>query len=97
MARLVFLISFDLIANGVRGLKVLWRIDPLLGNDRETNNQTTAVAMQRPALNSGSLLEAVFSMWSGPRLYHAINKIAHVEHLNSGINQYSVVFASNFG
>jgi hypothetical protein len=28
-------------------LKVLWRIDPLLGNDCETNERT-AVARQRP-------------------------------------------------
>jgi hypothetical protein len=25
----------------------LWRIDPFLGNDRETNNTTTAVARQQ--------------------------------------------------
>jgi hypothetical protein len=31
-----------------------WHIDPLLGNDRETNNETTAVARQRPARNNGS-------------------------------------------
>jgi hypothetical protein len=27
-------------------LKLLWRIDPLLGKDLETDNKTTAVAMQ---------------------------------------------------
>jgi hypothetical protein len=32
---------------------VLWHIDPLLGNDRETN-ETAAVAGQRPARNSES-------------------------------------------
>jgi hypothetical protein len=32
---------------------VLWHIDPLLGNDSETNNETTVVAGQRPARNSG--------------------------------------------
>jgi hypothetical protein len=26
---------------------ILWRIDPLLGKDLGTNNETTAVAMQR--------------------------------------------------
>jgi hypothetical protein len=26
---------------------IVWRIDPLLGSDRETNNETTAVASQR--------------------------------------------------
>jgi hypothetical protein len=25
---------------------ILWRTDPFLGNDRETNNETTAVAKQ---------------------------------------------------
>jgi hypothetical protein len=33
---------------------ILWRRDLLLGNDRETNDETTAVARQRPALNNGS-------------------------------------------
>jgi hypothetical protein len=32
---------------------ILWRILPLLGNDRETN-ETTAVARQRPARNNGN-------------------------------------------
>jgi hypothetical protein len=32
----------------------VWHIDRLLGNDRETNNETTAVARQRPPHNSGS-------------------------------------------
>jgi hypothetical protein len=27
--------------------KILWRTDPLLGNDRQTNNETTAVALKR--------------------------------------------------
>jgi hypothetical protein len=31
----------------------LWRINPLLGNDSETN-ETTAVARQRASRNSGS-------------------------------------------
>jgi hypothetical protein len=30
-------------------ISVLWRIDALLGNDRGTNNEKTAVARQRPA------------------------------------------------
>jgi uncharacterized protein YigE (DUF2233 family) len=37
-------------------MKVLWRIDPLLGNARETKNETTAVAKQRPARNNESTL-----------------------------------------
>jgi hypothetical protein len=55
----------------------MWHIDPLLGNDRETHNEKTAIAMQQfrkyatvlePLLGSGPratmevLLEAVFSM-----------------------------------
>jgi hypothetical protein len=38
--------------------KILWHIDPLLGNDRETNNETTAVARQRPTRNNGSTVES---------------------------------------
>jgi hypothetical protein len=34
--------------------KILWHIEPVLGNDGETNNETTAVARQRPARNNGS-------------------------------------------
>jgi hypothetical protein len=33
---------------------ILWHIDPLLDNDRETNNETRAVATHRPARNNGS-------------------------------------------
>jgi hypothetical protein len=33
---------------------ILWHIDPLLGNDRETNNEITAVARQPPVCNIGS-------------------------------------------
>jgi hypothetical protein len=32
----------------------MWHIDPLLGNNRETNNETTAVARQETARNNGS-------------------------------------------
>jgi hypothetical protein len=32
---------------------IVWHIDQLLGKHRETNNETTAVARQRPARNSG--------------------------------------------
>jgi hypothetical protein len=28
---------------------ILWHIDPLLANDRETNNETTAVVRKQPA------------------------------------------------
>jgi hypothetical protein len=30
-------------------VNVLWRTDPLLGKDRETNNETTIVVRQQPA------------------------------------------------
>jgi hypothetical protein len=33
---------------------ILWHLYPLLGNDRETNNETTAVARQLPSRNNGS-------------------------------------------
>jgi hypothetical protein len=63
--------------------KALWHMDQLLGNDCETNNETTFIARQqlrkyarvfKPLLDSGPrstmevLLEAIFSMWSAPRL-----------------------------
>jgi hypothetical protein len=58
-------------------LIILWHINPLLGNDSETNNDTTTIAKQQlrkysklvePLLGSGPratieiLLEAVFSL-----------------------------------
>jgi hypothetical protein len=61
-------------------------MDPLLRNDRETNNEITVIAMQQRRkyaailellLGSGPrdamevLLEAVSSMWYAPRLYHS--------------------------
>jgi hypothetical protein len=69
---------------------ILLNIEPLLGNDRETINETTAIFMQQlrkyatvlePLLDSGQhatvevLLEAVFSMWSGPKLYHSTDRV----------------------
>jgi hypothetical protein len=56
----------------------LWHVEELLGKDRETNNETTVIAMQQlrkyatvlePLLDSDlhatmeARLEAVFSMW----------------------------------
>jgi hypothetical protein len=44
---------------------ILWRIDPLLGKSLETNNETTAVAMQRRCKHTSTtvelLLETVLS------------------------------------
>jgi hypothetical protein len=52
---------------------ILWRIDPLLGKDLETNNETTAVAMQRRREQASTtvelLLETAFSAWSVPKSY----------------------------
>jgi hypothetical protein len=49
---------------------ILWRIDPLLGKEVETNNETTAVVMQRRGILASTtielLLETVFSIWSVP-------------------------------
>jgi hypothetical protein len=45
---------------------MLWYIDPLLGNDREIGNYTTAVTRQLPVnSNRGTL----FSVRSVPRCY----------------------------
>jgi hypothetical protein len=45
----------------------------LLGKDLETNNETTAVAMQRRGKHASATielqLETVFYMWSVPRSY----------------------------
>jgi hypothetical protein len=71
----------------------LWNIDPLLGNDRKINSKTTAIAMQQlrkydtvleSLLGSGLqtlevLLEAVFSVYSTPRLYYSTDRIDLVE------------------
>jgi hypothetical protein len=40
---------------------ILWHIDPLLGSG--------------PRATMEVLLEAVFSMWSAPRLYHATDRV----------------------
>jgi hypothetical protein len=46
--------------------KILWLVDPLLGNDRETKYYTIAVTRQLP-VNSST--RKVFSVWSLPRCY----------------------------
>jgi hypothetical protein len=52
---------------------VLWRIDPLPGKDLDTNNDTTAFAMQRHGKHASTtielLLETVFSTRSLQRGY----------------------------
>jgi hypothetical protein len=65
-------------------------VDPLIGKDGETNNETAAFARQQlwkyaivlePLLGSGPratmevLLEALFCMWSAPRIYHSTDRV----------------------
>jgi hypothetical protein len=38
----------DVFLSRVSQKKMLWHIHPFLGNDRETNNETTAVPRQQP-------------------------------------------------
>jgi hypothetical protein len=56
---------------------MLWRIEPLLGKDLETNNDTTAVAMQRRGKHASTpielLLETAFSTRSVQRGYKKDN------------------------
>jgi hypothetical protein len=81
----------------------LWHMDPLLCNDHETNNETMVIARQqlrkyatvlKPLLGSGLsatievLLEAMFSMWSTPRLYHSTDRVQLVQY---NTVQYSTV------
>jgi hypothetical protein len=49
--------ELHLSTNGKR-IYILWRIDPLVGKDLKTNNETTAVAMQRRGKHA---FETVFS------------------------------------
>jgi hypothetical protein len=45
---------------------ILWYVDPLLGNDRETNSYTTTVTTQRTVYSNRG---TVFSVRSVPRFY----------------------------
>jgi hypothetical protein len=60
-------------------LWVLSHIDPLLGNDHETNYETTTVARYRCVPNNGINVAAVLSMWSAPRLYHSTDRVQFSE------------------
>jgi hypothetical protein len=62
----------------VGGYNILWHIDQLLGNDSETNNETTAVAWQRPA-RQWTGWEAVFSARTAPMVAHATMDTAKEE------------------
>jgi hypothetical protein len=69
---------------------IVWHIDPLLRNYLETNNETMVIVMQElrkyatvlksllgrgPLATMVVLLEAVFSMWSAPRLFHSTDRV----------------------
>jgi hypothetical protein len=55
----------------------MWRIDPLLGKELETNNETTDVAVQQRGKHASTtvefLLETVFSTRSMQRSYKKDN------------------------
>jgi hypothetical protein len=72
------------------GIFILWHIDPLLGNNLGSNNDTTAIDRQHcrkyatllePLQDSGPcaavevLFKAVFAMWSAPRLYRSTDRV----------------------
>jgi hypothetical protein len=62
---------FKLISN------ILWYLDPMLGNDRETMRQLLLLG-SGPLATVEVLLEGVFSMWSAPRLYHATDRVQFI-------------------
>jgi hypothetical protein len=51
-------VSWDLTPCSPLKLILLWHIDQLLGNDRETNNDTTAVPRQWTVNNKGMVFSA---------------------------------------
>jgi hypothetical protein len=57
----------------------MWHIDPLLGNDGETKNETRVIARQRPARNNGSAVGSGVIYGSAPRLYHSIDRVGVVQ------------------
>jgi hypothetical protein len=78
------------LSRGFTAYDILWHIDLLLCNDREANNETTAIARQQlrkyakalePLLGSGPratmeiLLEMVIFMWPAPRLFHSTDRV----------------------
>jgi hypothetical protein len=58
-------------------MMVLWRIDPLLNNDRETNNETTVFARKRPA-RQWTGWKVVFSVLSVSSLYRGDSEAERV-------------------
>jgi hypothetical protein len=61
----------------IQAYMLLWRIDPLIGKNLETNNEKTAVAMQRRDKHACAtielLFETVFSARSMQRGYKEDN------------------------
>jgi hypothetical protein len=42
--------------------RILWRVDPLLGRDLETNSETTGVAMQRRGKHTSTTIELLYRL-----------------------------------
>jgi hypothetical protein len=40
----------------------MWRVDPLLGKDLETNNETTTVAMQQRGKSASTTVDLLLEM-----------------------------------
>jgi hypothetical protein len=55
--------------------EVLWRVDPLLGKDLETNNETTAFAMQWRGKQSSTTIELLLEMVFSTRSMQILKKI----------------------
>jgi hypothetical protein len=73
-------------------LKLLWLIDPLLGKDRETKNETTAVTRQRPTrLWTG--WKAVFPAGSVPMAANAIMDVTMVRDVFYAVRVKGLNFA----
>jgi hypothetical protein len=69
----------------------LWHMDPWVGNESKTNDETTVNGMQQlrkyrrvleksllgscPREIIGVLLKAVFSMWPAPKIYHSTDRV----------------------
>jgi hypothetical protein len=71
-------------------LNTLWYIYLLLGNEREINNQKTPLLDSGPGATTEVLLEAVFSMWPVPRLYHATDRVQSITRVEAGSNTSTV-------
>jgi hypothetical protein len=79
----ISIILFQCIVSNL-SLRIFWHIDHLLGNDVETNNETTVIAMEhlhtyatklRPACSNGTTVESGVFYVSALRLYHSTNRV----------------------